>query len=168
MAKVKIKNVQAVRKLVGSRFKIAINKLLRSKDIRSKVGRIIVDDIQSINWGTASEKYQAFRDRIKNPKDKKYAPPKINITITGKLLNDLITNVKANTTKLELIIEHSEKKHPKYKLTSSGRKRKATPSSTYKEIGEGISRYYDYLTISDKASKKITRLIQDELFNLLK
>jgi len=169
MAIARVKNTQAVRRLVGSRFKVAITKMLRSKELRLKVGRIVEEDIRkNFRKSVTSKATLAFRKYYEkyNPTHPDYNRRIINITFTGDLLEDLAKNVKADTNKLELIVEHSDKKHKLYKLRKrkGGRKR-----HSHKEISEFvISKGYDYLQITDKASAKIRKLVQEELFALLK
>lgn len=181
---INVRGLTELRRKLKSKFKIVINRTLRDKGLRLKIGRIIENDIRK-NFGgnksvLASPVTQAFREYFEqfNKTHPDYRRPKINITFSGALLNDLANNVKADTTKLAFIIEHSNKKHPGYKdggktfkprtvqVTSlSNRKtRNVKQKRSYKEIGEFVvDKGYDYLTVSAAAEKIIIDLIKKRI-----
>jgi hypothetical protein len=163
MAKLKIKNL----KQVQNKIRKDLTKSLRAKSMRDGVGQIVADDIQDSDYGRPSDSYRDWREMNEglNKTHSKYNTDKINITFTGALLKDLASNVKLSLTggKAEYVIEQSDKMHKPYK-TKKGK----TKSASFKTIGEGVSRYYKYLTFSSKSKKKVLKFIKDNLFNKLK
>jgi hypothetical protein len=163
MAKLKILNL----KQVQTSLRKQITKELRSKEIRTGVAEIVVNEIQDGDFGSPSEPYRDWRsmnDGI-NKTDPKYNRNKINITFTGELLRDLIKNIKAkfSSGNATFILEHSDKKHKPYK-TKAGK----TKQSSYKDISKGVQKYYPYLKFSSKTQSKVIKFIRDKVFKNLK
>ncbi|MCB1713242.1 MAG: hypothetical protein KDH96_12460, partial [Candidatus Riesia sp.] len=172
MAKVTIKGVAELRQKLGSKFKIAVNKTLRDKELRLKIGKIVVHEIRNNPSVTflASPVTKEFREYFEqfNKTHPDYRRPKINFTFTGELLDDLINNVKADTNSLAFIIEHSSGKHKNYKSGGlfkqkkalvSSLKTKKTRSITIKQSHKDIQGYlkkidpkYDYLVLNQSMS----------------
>ena len=103
MARVTIKNLDQLRKKLNSKFKIVLNKTLRDKGLRLKIGRLIEADIRkNFSKTVKSPATTAFRKYFEQYHEthSTYNRSKINITFTGELLNDLATNVLADTTNL--------------------------------------------------------------------
>lgn len=168
MATVKVTNL----KNVTSAIKKQIVKASRDKSIRLGIGELIVSDIQATTFRTlgSSEAYYKFRLRIKNKKDPKFTPTKINLTITGRLLKDIKSNVRVNTTggEIRYIIEHSDKNHPQYSLKNTRKNTKKADSVPYKTIQQGLSAAgYDYLKFSDRQLAKLSKFINNSLIKLL-
>lgn len=171
MAKITLKGLQGLRQRLGARFKIAINKTLRDKQLREDIGKIVESDIRETFKKIPSQATVKIREYYEkyNPTHPAYSRNRINITFTGELLADLIKNVKADTTRIAFIVEHSDKKHKLYKLApKSDLKRKVTrkPRSraTYKEIQGYLAKLgYDYLEISPNAADKITDRLREVL-----
>ena len=188
MAVVKIRNLSQLRKNLNAKFKIVINKTLRSKNLRDQVGKVVAQDIRdNFENGTsvlASPITQAFREFLEqyNSTHPDYRRRKINITFTGELLNDLASNVKADTINLGFIIEHSNKKHSTYKSGGTFAKKTVKVTSlktkkttdreqklTHRQISDHvIARGYDYLKVSDKGKKEILKLVQKEILANIK
>lgn len=170
MATIKVKGLEQLRKSVNSKLKVAINKTLRDKSLRKFVGETIRDDIRKNFKGIPQQstvKYRTYLEQF-NSTHPDYSKGKINITFSGELLEDLAKNVKADTTKLMLIVEHSDKKHRLYKVGNKRKRKGARKKSSYSEISQGIQDHgYDYLQISDQASKLITNDIKETLFKYL-
>jgi hypothetical protein len=186
MATLKITNLNRVKTAV--RKKIITQ--LRTPAIRKGVAEVVVKEIKATKFGSPSAKYKKWR--MKNGRynklDPEYKLNKINITFTGELLQDLITNAKAQFSdgRANIFLEHSNKKHKKYKtsrgdLSTSKRKRTYKQiknykkgktakgnRSTYQEISDGVSKYYDYLKFSSKTKSKVIKFIKDNLFKNLK
>lgn len=181
---IQVRGLADLRRKLKAKFKKVINNTLRDKALRLKIGKVIEQDIRD-NFGgnmsvLASQTTREFREYFEqfNKTHPDYRRPKINITFTGKLLEDLANNVKADTTKLSFIVAHSNKKHPGYKdggrtfkprtvQVTSLKTRKTTnrqQKRTYKEIGEFVvDNGYDYLTVSDRAEKIILDLIKKRI-----
>lgn len=179
---------KAKTKLTKRQLQARFRKAARDKDLREKIGQVVVNDIQSRNYRTLSSKepYFKFREKVKN-KDRKYKKRKINITLTGELLRDLVNNVKTSfeTGKIAWVFEHSNKRHKAYQLeieytTKRGKKKKKTRRTggrvikysdlktkktrskrvgpKYKDIQTGLESYgYNYLSITDKLRLKILK-----------
>ena len=184
---VKIKGLQELRKRLNYRFKIVMNKTLRDKALRLEIGKIIAQDIRdNFDNGTtvlASPITRAFREFLEqyNSTHPDYRRARINITFTGELLDDLAKNVKADTTKLAFVVEHSNKKHKNYKsggtfkgkkeqvTSKAGKTRNVTVRLTHKEITEHlIKKGYDYIKVSDDAEKIILKLIKNKILENIK
>lgn len=184
MANVTVKGMAALRRRLNSKAKVVINKTIRNKSLRDKIGKIVADDIRKNFNEPAGDATQAFREFLEqfNKTHPDYKRSKINITFTGELLDDLASNVKADTINLGFIIEHSKKPHSIYKSggTFSPRKvqvtslktqktRNVTQKRTHKEISEFIQKKgYDYLKVTDDAKRKIIKLVRDEIFDNIK
>jgi len=176
MAKLRVKNLSKVRTDIRKR----ITKALRDKSIREGVGEIIVDDIQNNPVNTASQATQAWRkyyEPANKPLDPKYDIKDINFTFTGRLMKDLRENVKAQFNKgsVEYVLEHSNKKHPKYKKPKRKTRRKTSAkpakSFTYKQLYEQIKSLnfsYDYLIFSNEAKRDVINFIKLKIRKLLK
>ena len=168
MAVVKVTNL----KNVTSAIKKQIIKASRDKSIRLGIGELIVDDIQRTTFRTlgSGEAYFKFRLRIKNKKDPKFKPTKINLTITGRLMKDLKSNVKVNTTggQIRYVIEHSDKNHPQYSLKNKRSGTKKPDPVPYKTIQQGLSAAgYDYLNFNNRQLAKLSKFINNKLIKLL-
>jgi hypothetical protein len=186
MARVTIRNLNQLRKKLNSKFKVVINKTLRDKGLRLKIGRIIEADIRkNFNKTVKSDATLAFRKYFEqyNETHPTYNRSKINITFTGELLNDLATNVLADTTNLGFIIGHSDKKHSFYKTAGKSKRRTVAVTSlktrkttnravkkTHKEISDYIIKDhgYEYLEVTDDAKDKIIKLVKDSIFDNIK
>lgn len=155
-------------KILKRKINIAITKLLQSKELREKIGKTIVEAIKDKSMGSAAYSTKKWRERYEklNKTDPKYSRSKINATFTGELLNDLMTNVKANTPKKQFIVGNSSKLHKKYQ----GVTKKIGSRSPYKEIAKGLINDlgYDYLEVSDDTREKIIKLIRKEITKILK
>lgn len=167
MAKLRVKNLNKVRTNIRKR----VTKALRDKSIREGVGEIVVDQIQKEPVPVTSEATKSWRKYLEknNPTSIRYNRRFINITFTGELLKDLMKNVKAKFSKgsVEYVIEHSDKKHKKYKKPN-GRPLKGTRKS-YSEISDFIiDKGYDYLTFSEKSKTRVIRFIRDKVGKLIK
>ncbi len=181
---VKVRGLTELRKKLNSKFKVVINKTLRDKATRLEVGKIIAQDIRDNFNEDASEITQAFREFFEqyNTTHPDYRRSKINITFTGELLEDLATNVKADTTKLAFIVEHSDKKHANYKSGGTFKDKKAgvtslktqktrniTVKQSHRRISDKlIAMGYDYLKVSDDAEKKILQLLKSKILENIK
>lgn len=168
MATIKIKNLESVEKAVSLKLRVAIRKMLRSKQVRNTIGAIIIADIkENISFGRPSPSTINWRRRYDslNSTDPAYKRNKINAVFTGELLNDLATNVKADTIASSFVLEHSSKKHKKYQ----GVTKKIGSRSSYSDISKGIIEKlgYDYLKITRKGQFKITKFIKSELLKLI-
>ncbi len=163
MAKLKVLNLKQVQTSIRKK----ITKELRSKEVRNGVAEIVVNEIKDGDFGRPSESYREWREMNDglNKTDKKYSRDKINITFTGDLLKDLISNIKAKfgDGKSEFILEHSDKMHKAYR-TKSGK----TKKSSYKDISKGVQKYYPYLKFSSKTQSKVIKFIRDKVFKNLK
>jgi hypothetical protein len=167
MATARIKNLEQFRRTVGAKSKIAINKMLRDPELRARVGSIVTEDIQKHFKQPASATTQRIRQYLEqyNMTDPRYQRSIINITFTGELMEDLANNVKADTTKLQLVIDHSQKKHSLY-ITGKGKPK--GQRKTHKEISNHVRDLgYDYLQISDNASREILKAIKEKLLQTL-
>jgi hypothetical protein len=168
MANVKIKGINQLEKKLNRSIKIEINKLFRDKDLRLKVGQMIVADIK-LNYvgGAPAESTLKWRERYDqlNTTDPQYDRNKIKALFTGELLNDLATNIKADTINKQFVMEHSSKLHKKYQGVT-------------KKIGSRIafdklSGYliddmgYNYMTISDNVRSEITKLVREKILKLI-
>ena len=179
-------------KITKAEFRKRVRKIVRDKDVRKEIGDLVVKDIQGrtyrkLNLGNKGDKaYFRFREAVKG-KSPKYKKRKINLTITGELLNDIATNVKTKLSggKLEWVFQHSSKRHKSYQLSieyqtkkgkkktktvrRGGRKVQSTDLQTkkvktrrvgarYDDIREGLESYeYFYLTISEKMRLAIVK-----------
>ena len=147
-----------------------IRKILRDKTTRDSVGRIVVAGIRSMQKPVQSQVTLAFRKYYEqyNKTHPEYRRSNINITFTGDLLNDLQKNVKADFSggKNEYLIQHSEKRHKKYK-TGKKRKNKSSKSVealTHQMISEYlIEKGYDYLKLDDKTINRVLRYMNIRL-----
>lgn len=180
--KFKTKNRKITKKQLQARFR----KASRDKQLREELGKMVVKDIQGRNYRTLAKKepYFKFREKVKG-KSPKYKKRKINITLTGELLMDIIKNVKTNIEggKIQWVFEHSNKRHKAYQLvidyvTKKGKKKSKTKrvggrrvqytdlkskkvrskrvGAQYKDIQKGLESYgYDYLTVTKKLRLKI-------------
>lgn len=169
MAKIKIKNAKQSAIQLRTKLRIAITKLLQSKDLRNKIGKIISEDIKARDFGEPSDRTYKWRQRYDklNKTDPSYSRGKINVTFTGELLKDLASNVIADTTKKQFIVANSDNLHKKYQGVTKklGKKR-----AKFSEIAEGLIKKmgYDYLSFNKETQNKITRLLQQELNKILR
>lgn len=190
MARIKIKGIDEVSKRLSTNLKIELNKVFRSPELRNFIGDAIVDDIRKNYSKQPSDVTLAFREFYEqfNATHPEYVRSKINITFTGKLLEDLAKNVKSNTNELTFVVAHSKKKHPGYKsgtgekvrgkkvmvtsLKSKKTRQLGTTFSKQQKSYEEISGYlvgmgYDYFIVTQKTSDKIVNKVREELFKLL-
>ncbi len=185
-------------KLTKAQIKRRFRQIAREKEIREEVGKMLVEDIQSRNYRSVdkNEPYGKYRDRIQG-KSGKHKPRKINMTITGELLQDIINNVKTSfkNGKIAYIFEHSNKKHKPYRVrvdytTKKGEKKskiktqtrkvdysdletrglkKKTVRTSYKVIQKGQeSNGYDYLSLTDKMRLKIVKKVSKLIIKTLR
>jgi hypothetical protein len=189
MATVRIIGLDKIRSRVEANLKIAINRALRDKNLRDKVGLIIEKDIRANYSKKASPATESFRKFFEqfNETHPDYRRSKINITLTGELLKDLAKNVKADTVNLALVVEHSEKKHRPY---ASGEKKKrgkkkisvtslrskkerevgmafSEKKLTNKEISEFVLKKHNYMKVTKEAEVKIVKEIKTVLFRYM-
>ena len=168
MATVKVRNIKSVESKIRSRLRILVNKMFRNKPLMNKIGLLIAKSIKDSVYGRASKSWEDRKEVLSqyNKTDPKSDSRVINITFTGAQLNDLATNVKADTTKKQYIIEHSDKIHKGYNLARGG-KSKGIP---FKEIADNLINKlgYDYLQFDEKTQKIITKIVKDELVRLIK
>lgn len=165
MAKLTVKNLRQVQ----TKIRKDLTKTLRSKVVRDGVVDIVVDEIQkeSSNASAVTKKIRKYLERG-NTTDPKYKRSKINITFTGELLRDLRKNIKARFTKgkAEYVIEHSGKKHKKYKNPKGKPIGKVV---SYKKINEYLKNLgYDYLTFSGKSKNKVLDFVRKAIRKSLK
>jgi hypothetical protein len=156
---------------IQSKLRREITKILRQKEVRQSVGRIVVSGIRSNSVPVQSQVTKAFRKYFEkyNKTHPDYRRSRINITFTGELLNDLQKNIKASTTagKFDYIIEHSDKLHKRYK-TGKKRKGKKSDRIAYSLISEYlIEKGYDYLQLDDKTINRVLRYINLKLLRQL-
>lgn len=184
MANITITGMSALRRKLNSKAKVVINKTIRDKKLRMKIGEIVAQDIRDNFDEPASDITEAFRQFFEqyNKTHPDYRRDKINITFTGDLLKDLATNVKADTINLGFIVQHSKKPHKNYKsggtfsaktvqVTSlkSKKTRNVTQKRTHREISKDIiDRGYDYLHVTDSAKDKIIKLMRNEIIDKIK
>lgn len=167
MATLKVTNLSRVKTNVRKQ----ITKSLRDESFRRGVGEIVTDQIQNEKIPVSSKATRAWRKYLEKgnkPLDPNYDPDFINITFTGEQLKDLRQNVKARlgNTRAEFVIEHSNKKHKKYKKPNG----KVTQGSvkTYKQISQFIiAKGYNYLRFSRKSKERVTEFIKERLFEIL-
>tara|TARA_R110000868_G_C10972548_1_gene770429 strand:- start:19898 stop:20476 length:579 start_codon:yes stop_codon:yes gene_type:complete len=181
---IKITGLTQLRRKLNSKFKIVMNKTMRDKILRNKVGAIIAADIRKNFKRTPSSATRKFREYFEKYNDthSDYDINNINITFTGELLNDLASNVKADTVNLLFIVEHSDKKHKLLKgarkskaktitvTSKSGKSRQARPQKTNKEISEILINdlKLDYLKVTDSAQSEIIKLLRKEISKNIK
>ena len=168
MATIKLKNLKNVQRDVAFKLKVKIRQLLRSNQVRNVVGAMVIKDIKdNITFGAPEKSTLRWRERYDplNTTDPAYSRTKLNAVFTGELLNDLATNVKADTISSSFVIEHSNKKHKKYQ----GVTKKIGSRSSYSDISKGLIEdlRYDYLKISKQGRTKITAYIKSELLKLI-
>ena len=168
MAQIKIKGVQELAKQLNRNIKIQINKLFRDKDLRNKIGMMVVADIKknfkgrnaadsTIEWRKIYEQY--------NTTDPAYDRKKAKAIFTGELLNDLAKNVKGITTIKAFEISHSSKLHKKYQ----GVTKKIGKRIPYDKLSEILVNdlKIDYFVLSKKAQKEISGIVKDRIVQLL-
>lgn len=167
MAKVKIVGLDRIRKNFNVKIKIAINKAFRNKELRQTVARFVVEDIRDSIFRSAAPSTQRTREYLEdyNTTHPKYDRRLINITFSGKLLEDLITNAKADTVNLAIVIQHSEKKHPGYK-TANG---KINAKLTYADVSKILinDQNLDYFNLTSKGSQNIINYMVPRLKKLI-
>lgn len=169
MAKVKVKGIQELARKLNANLRIATNKLFRDKGIREKIGSIVVSDIKkNVSFGSPAKSTIKTRKYLEkfNTTDSAYSRNKLNAVFTGELLKDLQNNVIGNTNDLEFIVEHSDKKHKKYKSKNGSFGKSIAFDKLSSILIDDLG--YDYLQLTDKAKKKIANLIRDRFFDLLK
>jgi len=173
MAKVKVKNLRAVKSSVRKK----ITKALRSPKIRQEIGQLYKEAVQLTKFPVTSEATKAWRKYLEqaNQTAKEYSRNQINVTFTGELLDDLASNVRAKLTssKAEYQIANSKKLHKKYKKPN-GKPVKGKRQS-YEEIAGHLKKLgYDYLDaeyltnnqeLFDELKKVIRELIIKEFDN---
>jgi len=166
MAKLKITNL----KQIQTKLRFKVTKALRDPEIRKGVAEIVVSEIQkdSSPAGKVTQKWREYLEQG-NTTDEAYERSKINITFTGDLLRDLITNVKAKfgSGKSEYIIEHSKNKHKKYKKPN-GKLSKGKPKTMQEISGYVQDLGYDYLKFSDNTQSKVIKFVRDKVFKNIK
>ena len=168
MAKVKIKGVKELSKRLERNINTQLKKLFRDKELRKRIGELVVADIKkNVDFGSSDSEWVKYRDKIasKNSTDPAYKQGSIKAVFTSELLQDLINSIKGDTLNFQFVIEHSEKRHKKYQ----GVTKKIGSRSKYTEISKGLVRDmgYDYFQLSAKAQKEITKIIREEIFELL-
>jgi phage gpG-like protein len=169
MATVSIKGIKQLEAKLNRNLRIEVNKLFRDKELRDKIGVIVVKDIKD-NYESKKPpadgtiKWREIYDPI-NRTDPAYDRSKIKAVFTGELLEDLRKNIKANTTDKQFVIEHSDKKHRKYQ----GKTKKIGSQSSYREISRGIieGHGHNYMALTDEAKKEITNLVREKIFELV-
>jgi hypothetical protein len=169
MATVSIKGIKKLEAKLNRTLRIEINKLFRDKELRDKIGAIVVKDIKENYESEKSPsplttKWRETYDPI-NRTDPAYDRSKIKAVFTGELLEDLRKNIKANTNERTFVIEHSSKKHKKYQ----GKTKKIGSQSPYSEISRGIieDHGHNYMELTDEAKKEITTLVREKIFELV-
>lgn len=183
MAVVEIKGLKSFQRKLQTRVKASIRKTLRDKSLRKKVGDIVAQDIRDNYKATPKKFTKEMREWLEefNQTHKDYDRDKINITFTGELLEDLANNIKADTTRLAFVIEHSNKKHKNYKTKGKGLKprkvqvtslkTRKTSNVAVKKSYQQISKYiredhgHDYLKVSTHGQAKIIKLIRNKIFD---
>lgn len=170
MANIKIKGINQLQNKLNRSLKIEINKLFRDKELRLKIGQIVVADIKenyvggTVDSNSSTYKWRERYDQL-NTTDPKYDRNKIKALFTGELLNDLATNIKADTINKQFVLEHSSKLHKKYQGVT-------------KKIGSRIafdklSGYliddmgYDYMVLTDETKKEIVKLVREKILKLI-
>lgn len=169
MAKVKIKGIDRVERALKRSIKIETRKLFRDKELRQKIGEMVVDDIkENVDFGLASPATQRARRYLEqfNSTDPKYDRRKIKALFTGQLIDDLGKNIKSDTNNLQFVIEHSEKNRKKYKKKRGTIGKTMTNQELSKILINDLG--YDYILLSDKARSEITELVRDKLTKLIK
>lgn len=192
MTKLRIKNL----KQVQTSIRKEIIKALRDKKIAGRVALIAVNDIRNTSLGDAADFTKEMRDYYKpvNKTNPKYKRNDIRITFTGELLNDLIKNVKLESSKSKLayVIEHSDGLHDQYRQPKKKKDRKFKKkthketrfdkkSGEFKQVNRAtkipykfistqlIKRLgYDYLKFGKDTEAKILKFIKSEIFKRLK
>lgn len=164
MAKVKVIGLDTLAKKINSKIIIEINKIFRNKLLMAKIGDIIIDDIKNnVDFGSASKELEKYREYLEkyNKTDSKYERNRIKGLFTGELFQDLRNNIKADTTKKEYIIEHSNKLHSRY----NGKKGKIGKAIAYNELSKILINdlNYDYFQLTEDAKSKINNLLKKEI-----
>lgn len=162
--KLKVKNLKSLTIEIQKR----VRKVLRDKDIRDGLGDILVEYIRTQSFGRPAKATIAARKYLEkyNVTDPDYNRSKIKAIFTGKLLEDLASNVKADFKpgKVGYVFEQSNKKHPKYQ----GKTKKVGSRSSYKAIQEGLENLgYNYVKIDDATIDKMINFIRSKLLNKL-
>ena len=168
MANIKIKGIKNLEAKINRSLKIEINKLFRDKDLRLQIGQLVVADIkQNYDGGRPAESTIKWRERYDqlNQTDPQYNRNKIKALFTGELLNDLATNIKADTINKQFVMEHSSKLHKKYQgVTKKIGKRIAFDKlSGYLIDDMG----YNYMVLSDEVQKEIVKLVREKILKLI-
>lgn len=168
MAKIKLKGVNDLAKKLNRSLQVEVNKLFRDKTLREEIGRIVVEDIKAnYDGGSPAKSTLKWRERYDklNATDPAYNRNKIKAVFTGELLEDLRTNIKADTTQKQFVMEHSGKLHKKYQ----GVTKKIGSRTPYNKISEYLidDMGYNYLQLTDEAREKIVSLVRDKLYRLI-
>lgn len=162
MAKLRVKNIDQLRRSLNNKKQIVVNKTLRDEKLRKSIGNLVKKDIQDRTWrraARATQKIRAYMERF-NKTSPKYNRNKINITFTGELLKDLASNVISNTNKAEFIIQHSNNRHKPYK--SGDGLQKKTP--TYKQLRKYLKDInLDYLIFTQKLKLNVAKVVIQRL-----
>lgn len=168
MARIKIKGVQELAKQLNRKIKIQLNKLFRDKDLRNKIGMMVVADIKKNFKGRGAADstidWREFYDEI-HVKDPAFEMDRAKAIYTGELLNDLAKNVKGITTIKAFEISHSSKLHKKYQ----GVTKKIGKRIPYDKLSEILVNdlKIDYFVLSKKAQKEISNVVKDRIVQLL-
>jgi hypothetical protein len=169
MAKVKIKGIDELAKKLNSNLRIQSNKLFRDKDLRAKIGSMIVADIKkNVDMGAASKATIESRKRLEqtNNTDSAYKRGRIKAVFTGELLKDLGSSVVGVPTKSQFEVEHSSKLHKKYKGKNGAIGKRIAFDKLSSILIDDMG--YNYIKLSDKAQKDIANLIRDRFLSLLR
>ena len=167
MATLKIKNLNKI----NTQIRKQITKAARSPQIRAGIAEIVVDQIQKEPIPVTSKATKIWRKYLeqRNNTDKAYNRNLINITFTGDLLKDLAKSIKASigAGKIEYILQHTDKKHKKYKKPN-GKSTKGEAKSFKFISNEIIKKGYNYLVFSKKSNERVLKFFKENIFKQLK
>lgn len=174
-------------KLTKAQLRRRLKQIVRDKETRLAIGQVVIDDISKRTFRRikSNESYFKFRERVQG-KSPKYKRGKLNLFLTGQLMEDLKNNTRVKFEKARALFEfqNSNKRRKPYRVTQeyttkrgkkktrtirTGRKVQFTDLETRKtrtrllgarfsDIQDGlISSGYDYLEVTKSLRLKIRR-----------
>ncbi len=169
MGEIKLKNTAKVK---ASVFK-KLNELIRDEGVLTAVADTITNEIKSGKNPKTGKNYKALKaSTIKhrkylsrgNPTDKKYSPRRSNLTITGELLNGLMSRINVAKSIITVLYKGS---HPGYK-TLSGKKIKGSGGNRAKIADHLADQGRPTLIFSERIKKLSIKNMQKALRRALK
>jgi hypothetical protein len=168
VAKITIKKDSINR--ISKEYRKKVINTLRADDLRQDIATSISTSLldKPKDFGSAKEPYKSYRAKLskKNTTAKNFNKNRIKALFTGELFEDLAdkraVRNKATSKGIEYEIQHTSRKHKKYKGTKGKR-------SKYRDISAGLYKLgYQYFNFTKSLEKKIIKIVNKKIRKALK